>query len=153
MWEFYHKECWTPKNLCFWTVVLEKTLESPLDNKEIKSVNPKVNQPWIHIGRSDAWRWSSNTLATWWEELTHWKRLWCWGFREGGEGDNREWDGKMASVTQQTWVWANSRRQWRTEKPGILQSIELQRVGQDWMTEQKKKKEEEDSIRSTLLKF
>ena len=54
MWELDHKEGWTPKNWCFWTVVLEKTLESPLDCKEIKPVNPKGNQPWIFIGRTDA---------------------------------------------------------------------------------------------------
>ena len=54
MWELDHKEGWAPKNWCFWIVVLEKTLESPLDHKEIKSVNPKGNQPWIFIGRTDA---------------------------------------------------------------------------------------------------
>ena len=54
MWELDHKEGWVPKNWCFWTVVLEKTLESPLDSKEIKPVNPKGNQPWLFIGRSDA---------------------------------------------------------------------------------------------------
>ena len=54
MWELDHKEAWAPKNWCFWTVVLEKTLESLLDCKEIKPVNPKRNQPWIFIGRTDA---------------------------------------------------------------------------------------------------
>ena len=54
MWELDYKESWAPKNWCFWTVVLEKTLESPLDCKEIKPVNPKGNQPWIFIGRTDA---------------------------------------------------------------------------------------------------
>ena len=54
MWELDCKEIWTPKNWCFWTVVLEKTLESPLDSKEIKAVNPKGNQSWIFIGRTDA---------------------------------------------------------------------------------------------------
>ena len=54
IWELDHKEGWALKNWCFWTVVLEKTLESPLDWKEIKSVNPKGNQPWIFIGRSGA---------------------------------------------------------------------------------------------------
>ena len=57
------------------------------------------------------WSWSSNTLATWWEELAHLKRPWCWErFRAGGEGDNRGWDGWMASPTWWTWVWANFRR-------------------------------------------
>ena len=54
MWELDHKEGWVPKSWCFWIVVLEKTLESPLDSKEIKPVNPKGNQPWIIIGSTDA---------------------------------------------------------------------------------------------------
>ena len=71
---YFHK---LQKNWCFWTVVLENTLESPLDYKENQSVNPKENQSWIF--RKDwCWSWNSNTLATWWEELTHWKRPWCW---------------------------------------------------------------------------
>ena len=76
MWVLSHKEGWAPKNWCFWTVVLEKTLESPLDCKEIKPINPKGNQSWIFIGGTDAeyWCWRSNTLTSWCEELTHWKR-------------------------------------------------------------------------------
>ena len=66
------------KNWYFWIVVLEKILESPLDCKEIKPVNPKGNQPWIFIGRTVGWSWSSSTLTTSCEELTHWKRPWCW---------------------------------------------------------------------------
>ena len=63
------------------------------------------------------WSWGSSTLATWCEETTHWKRPWCWErLKAGGEGDDRGWDGWMASLTQWTWVWANSRRQWRTEE-------------------------------------
>ena len=89
MWEFNHEENWAMKNWCFWTVVLEKTLKSPLDCKEIKPVNLKGNQPWIPIGRTDA-EAETNTLATSCEELTHWKRLWCWeGLGAGGEGDDR----------------------------------------------------------------
>ena len=217
MWELDHKESWAPKNWCFGTVVLEKTLESPLDCKEIWLVNLKGNRSWIFTGRTDTetpilwppdvkswligkdsdagkdWRqekgttkdemvvwhnrlnghefeqtlgvgdgqgslvccspwgwkesdtteqlnwteldckeikpvnpkgnqpeysleglmlkdWSSNTLATWWEELTHWKRLWCWKrLRAEQEGDDRGWDGWMASLTQWTWIWANFR--------------------------------------------
>ena len=71
--ELDHKESWEPKNWCFWTVVLEKTLESPLDCKEIKPVNLKGNQSWVFIGNTDA-----KALATWCEELTHLKRPWCW---------------------------------------------------------------------------
>ena len=69
------------------------------------------------------WSWSSNTLATWCKELTHWERPWCWErLKAGGEGDDWGWDGWMASWTQWTWVWANSGREWRTGKPGVLQS-------------------------------
>ena len=83
------------------------------------------------------WCWSSSSLATWWEEPTHWKRPWCWErLRERGEGDDRGWDGWMVSLTQCTWIWANSRRQWRTEKPGVLQSMGSQRVGHNYATEQ-----------------
>ena len=91
MWELDHKESWTPKNWCFWTMVLEKTLESPLDCKEIQPVNPKGNQSWIFTGRTDA-EPNSNTLATWWEELTHWKRPCCWERLKAGEGDDRRLD-------------------------------------------------------------
>ena len=72
MWELDYKQSWVLKNWCFWTVVLEKTLESPLDCKEIQPVNPKGNQSWIHW-KDGCWSLSSNTLATWWEELSHWK--------------------------------------------------------------------------------
>ena len=93
---------WLPSlSLCFRTVVLEKTLESPLDSKEIKPVNPKGNQPWRFTERTDGWSWSTNTLATWCKELTHWKRPWCWErLTAGGEGGNRGRDGWMASLTQ-----------------------------------------------------
>ena len=82
------------------------------------------------------WSWNSNTLATWWEELTHLKRPWCWErLRAGGEGDNRGWDGWMASPTQWTWVWVNSGSWWWTGKPGVLWFMGLQRVRHDWVTE------------------
>jgi len=82
------------------------------------------------------WSWSSHILATWCEELIHWERPWCWErLKAGGEGDDRGWDGWMASLTQWTWVWANSRRWWRTGKPGVLQSMGSQIVGHDWETE------------------
>ena len=82
------------------------------------------------------WRWNSNTLATWCEELTHLKRPWCWArLRAGGEGDDRGWNGWMASLTQWTWVWVNSGSWWRTGRSGVLQSMGLQRVGHDWASE------------------
>ena len=94
MWELDYKESLAPKNWCFWTVVLEKTLESPLDCKEIQPFHPRGNQSWIFIGRTVAESWNSNTLSTWCEELTHLKRPWCWErLKAGGEGDDRRWDG------------------------------------------------------------
>ena len=108
MWELDYKESWAPKNWCFWTVVLEKTLESPLDCKEIQPVHPRGDQSWVFIGRTE-WSWNSNTLATWCEELIHWKRPWCWErLRAGEEGDDRGWDSWMASSTRWTWVWVDS---------------------------------------------
>ena len=75
-------------------------------------------------------------LATSGEELTHWKRLWCWeGLGAGGEGDNRGWDGWMVSLTRWTWVWVNSGSWWWTGRPGMLQFMGSQRVGHDWATE------------------
>ena len=77
------------------------------------------------------WSWNSNTLTTWCEEVTYWKRPWCWArLKAGGEGDKRGWDGWMASPTQWTWVWASSGNWWWTGKPGVLQLIGLQRVRQ-----------------------
>ena len=82
------------------------------------------------------WSWNFSTLATSWEELTHWKRLWCWeGSGAGGEGDDRGWDGWMASRTRWTWVWVNSGSWWWTGRPGVLWFMGLQRVGHDWATE------------------
>ena len=82
------------------------------------------------------WSWNSSTLATWCKELTHWKRPWCWqGLRAGGEGDDRGWDGWMASPTQWTWIWVNSRSWWWTGRPGMLQSMGSQRVRHNWATE------------------
>ena len=120
IWELDYKESWALKNWCFWTMVLEKTLESPLDCKEIKSVYPKGNQSWIFIGRTWCWSWRSKTLATWYEELTHLKGPWCWKrLKAGGEGDDRGWDGWMASLTQWTWVWKNSGSWWWTGRPAM----------------------------------
>ena len=84
------------------------------------------------------WSWNSSTLSTSWEELTHWKRLWCWeGLEAGVEGGDREWNTWMASRTRWSWVWVNSRRWWWTGRPGMLQFMGSQIVGQDWVTELK----------------
>ena len=82
------------------------------------------------------WGGGSNILATWCKELTHWKILWCWErLKAGGEGDDREWDGWVASLTWWTWVWASYRSWWWTGKPGVLQSMGSQKVGHHWVTE------------------
>ena len=82
------------------------------------------------------WSWNSNTLATLCKELTHWKIPWCWeGLGAGGEGDDRGWDGWMASQTRWMRVWVNSGGWWWTGRPGVLRFMGSQRVGHDWMTE------------------
>ena len=92
--------------------------DSPLDCKEIQPVYPKGSVLAIHW-KDWCWSWNSNTLATWWKELTHLKRPWCWeGLRAGGE-EERGWNGWMASLTQWTWVWVNPRSWWWTGKPSL----------------------------------
>ena len=127
--------CWAPKNWCFWIVTLEKTLESPLDCEEIKQVNPKGNQSWIFIERTDAeapilWPPDAKSLLIK-KDPDAWERL-----KAGREGADRGWDSWMASSTQWTSVWEHSGRYWRTGKPGVLQSMGSQRVGRNLMTEQ-----------------
>ena len=127
---------WALKNWCFWTVVLEKTLESPWDCKEIQPVHPKGNQSWIFIGKTDA---KAEAPILWPPDMKNWfirkhpDAGKDWKQKEKGM---TEWDGWMASLTQCTWVWASSRRWWRTEKPGVLQPMESQKVRHDWGTEQ-----------------
>ena len=131
MWELDYKESWAPKNWCSCAVVFEKTLESPLDCKEIKLVNPKGNQPWIFNGRSVAE--AETPIFQPPEELTHWKRPWCWErLKAGKEGDNRGWDGWMASQIQWTWVLASSRSGWWTGKAGVLGVVKSQTRLSDW---------------------
>ena len=97
----------------------------------LPSPDPDFMYQWTNL-----YQWA-NTLATWCEELTHWKRPWGWErLKAGGEGDNREWDGWMASLTQWTWVWANSGRWWRIGAPGVHQSMGSRRVRHNWVTEQ-----------------
>ena len=137
MWQLNHKESWAQKNWCFWTVVLEKAFENPLDCKEIQPVHPKGNHPRCSleglmlklklqyfghlVGRTDSL-----------------KRPWCWErLRAGREGEDRGWDGWMASPTQWTWVWVwvDSRSWLWTGRPGVLWFMGSQRVGYDWATE------------------
>ena len=118
MWKLNYKKSWVQKNWCFWTVVLEKTLERPLDCREIQPVHP--NSPGCHW-KEWCWSWNSSTLATWYKEWTRLKRPWCWErLKTGEEGDDRRWVGWMASPTQWTWVWVNSRSWWWTGRPGSL---------------------------------
>ena len=129
-----HKEGWGLKNWCFWTVLLDKTLESPWGCKEIQPVHPKGNQPWIFVGRTDA---EAETPILWPPDMKspligtdpdpgkYW--------RQEEKGGDRGWDGQMASPTQWTWVWANSGRWWRTGKPGVLQSMGLQ--SRTWLSD------------------
>ena len=135
MWELDYKESWVPKNWCFWIVVLEKTLESPLDCKEIQPVHPKGNQSWTFTGRTDA---EAETPILWPPDGKNWLiwRPWYWErVKAGGEGDNAGCDGWMASLTPWTWVWVSSGSLWWTGKTGVLQSMGLQRLGHDWATE------------------
>ena len=136
MWELDYKESWALKNWCFWTVVLEKTLESPLDCKEIKPVNSKGNQSWILIGRTDA---EPEAPIPWLPSARNWLigkdpdagKDWRWEEK----GDDRGWDGWMASLTQWTWGLANSRSWWWIGRPFVLQYMGFQRVRHDWVTE------------------
>ena len=126
VWELDHKESWVLKNWCFWIVVLEKTLENPVDSKEIKPVNPKGNQSWIFIGRTDMkaeapiiWPPDAKSSLEKTLMLADWRQE---------KGDNRGWDGSMASPVRWTRIWASS-GSWRwTGKPGVLQSMGSRRV-------------------------
>ena len=139
----YWCESWTIKKaecqridafkLWCWKTLLRVPWTARWSNQSIlKEIRPEYSlKDWC-------WSCNSNTLATWCEELTHWKRPWCWErLKAGGEVDNRGWDGWMVSPTQRTWIWARSGSWWRTWKPGMLQSMGSQRVRQIWVTELK----------------
>ena len=134
MWELDYKESWAPKNWCFWTVVLEESLESLL-NCKIQPTHPRGNQSWVFIGRTDV---EAETPILWPPDTKSWL-IWKnpdagkdWRWEENGMTG---WDGCMASLTQLSWVWEKSGRWWWTGRPGMLQSIGLQRVGHNWVTE------------------
>ena len=133
--ELHYRESWMPKNWCFWTVMLEKTLESPLDCKEIQPVHSEGDQPWDFFGRNDA---KAEAPVLWPPHAKSWLigKDWCReGFGAGGEGNDRGWDGWMASLTRWTWIWVNSGSWWWTGRPGMLRFMGSQRVGHDWATE------------------
>ena len=135
MLELHHKEGWAPKDWCFWIVVLEKTPPSPLDSNKSQTVHPKGDQSWVFIGSTD---FETEIPILWPPDVKSWL-IWkdpkCWErLRAGGEGDDRGWDGWMASPTQWTWVWVDSRSWWWTGRPGMLQFMGSQRVGHNWAT-------------------
>ena len=143
MWELDYKESWALKNGCFWTMVLEKTLESPLDCKEIQPVHPKENQSWIFIGRTDS---ETETPILWPLDLKNWligkdpdaSKDWRQEEKGTTEDEIVEWHQhqyECPSMTWWTWIWVSSGSWWCTGKPGLLQSNGLQRVGHDWATE------------------
>ena len=131
MCELDHKESWVLKNWCFWTVVLEKTPWTARRSNQsvVKEISPEYLLEGLML------KLNSNSLATCCKELTHWKRPWCWGRLKVGERENRGWDGWMASPTWRTWVWVNSASWWWTGRPGVLQSMESQKIRHDWVTE------------------
>ena len=132
MWEMDHKEGWAPKNWCFWIVVLEKTLESPLDCKKIKPVNPKGDQPWILIGRTVVEApilWPLNSKSQLIGKNPDAGQDWR-------QKEKRATEDEMVGWHHQLRVWASSGRWWRTGKPGVLQSMGLQRVRHNLATEQ-----------------
>ena len=135
MWELDCEESWAPKNWCFWTVVLDKTLENPLDCKEIQPVHPKGDQSWVFFGRTDA---EAETPVLWPPHA----KSWLIGKDPDAGNDWRQEDKGMTEDEMVGWHhWlieheSGSRRWWRTRKPGMLQSMGLQRVSHDWATEQ-----------------
>ena len=134
MWELDYKESWAQKNWYFWTVLLQKTLESPLDCKEIQPVHPKGDQSWVFIGRTDV---EAETPILWPPDGKSWF-IWktdagkdC-GQEEKEMTEDRWLDGISSSVDI---IWTSSGSWWWTEKLGMLQLMGPQRVGHDWVTE------------------
>ena len=128
-WTIKKAECLRIDHFELWRKLLRVPWTARRSNQSIlKEISPEYSlKGWC-------WSWDSNTLATWCEELTYFKRPLCWErLKGGGEGDDREWDGRMASPTQWTWVWLNF-GSW-TGRPGVLQHMGLQRVWHSWATE------------------
>ena len=132
MWESYYKAGWKPKNWCFWIVSLEKTFVSPLDCKEIQPVNPKGNQPWIFIGRTDAE--APVTLAIWCKELSRWKRPWCWERLKAEKGMTK--DEMVGGITDLMDMNLSKLKEMVKDRKALLQSMGSQRVRHIWTTEQ-----------------
>ena len=123
IWELDYKESWVPKNWYLWTVVLEKTLESPLDCKEIQPVHPNGDQSWVFIGKTDVGA-ETPIFGHLMRRTDSLEKTLMLGKIEGRRRrEDRGWDGWMASLTQWTWVWVNSGSWWWTGKPGVLHSM------------------------------
>ena len=128
MWELDHKESWAPKNWCFWTVVWRRLLRFPWTARSNQSILMEIGPEYsleelmLKLKLLNFGHLMQRTDSL--------ERRWCWErLKAGGQGDNREWDGCMASLTWWAWVWASSRRWWRTGKPGMPQSMGSQRAG------------------------
>ena len=134
MWELDHKEDWAPNNWCFWTVVLEKTLESPLDSKEIQTVHPKGNQSWIFIGRTDA---KAETPKIWPPDAKKWLiRKDPDAGKDWRQEKKGETEDEMVGWHQQLYGFSASYKNWWwTGKPGMLQFMGSQRIGHNWVNE------------------
>ena len=133
MWELDYTESWALNTWCFWRVVLEKTLESSLDSKRIKSVSKKFSPEYLLEGLM--LKLKLQYFGYLMQRTDSCKRPQCWERLKRGEGDDGGWDSLMASLSWWTWVWASSGSWWWTGKPGMLQSVGSQRVGHDWATE------------------
>ena len=154
MWELDHKESWVLKNWCFWTVVLEKTLESPLDCKESQPVHPKGNQSWKIIGTTDV---EAETPIFWPPDAKNWL-IW----KDPDAGKDRRWEEKgMTKDEMVGWHHRHDRCEfeyaagWWTGRPDMLQSVGSQRVGHDWVTELNwtKKKQETNKYHNQVAYF
>ena len=135
MWGLNYKESWALKNWWFWTVMLEKILESPLDCKEIQPIHPKGNQSWIFIGRTDA-EAETPIFGHLMQRTDSFEKTLMLRKIEGRR--RRGWQRMrwLGGITNKwTWVWTGSRSWWWTGRPGVLQSMGLQRVRHDWVTE------------------
>ena len=136
----YGCESWTIKKVERWRIdafelwcwkrLLRISWTARFNQSILKEISPEYSLERLMLS------WSSSTLATQFEELTHWKRPWCWGrLKAGGEGDDRGWNGWMESATWWTRAWASSGSWWWAGKPGVLQSMESQIVRHGWVTE------------------
>ena len=135
MWELNCEESWVLKNWCFSTVVLEKTLESPLDCKEIQPVHSKGDQSWVFL-EGLMLKLKLQYFGHLMRRVDSLEKTPVWeGLGAGREGVDRGWDGWMVSQTQWIWIWVNSGIWWWTGRPDVLQFMGSQRVGYEWEIE------------------